>query len=246
MTKKNQKKTEHYQSLLEKEKENISLSKKHYAKELGLFTECFNLLTDTFLQMPDILEKPITNVQTCILLNCARILGSMRAYIDLLMRGYYFDANIIRRSLFENVFLIQCFIKDEKYVNKWVKQELKFSKVKEEMSFPYHEPFASYYMRMCDFVHSNIPAILTLADIQREKPEIDLSFTPKIKLDSETALRFFPIIGYMTLSLLLNAFGSMMNPKIKNQIGKSLKKWNIEANQLCDKVDRESKKIGAK
>lgn len=237
MIKKKRKKMEHYELFLEIEKKNIGLSKKHYTEELDSYVECFNLLTDTFVHLCDIL-KPLNYVQACVLFNCGRMLSSLGVYIDLLMKGHYFDAYIIRRSLLENVFLLECFVKDEQYAEKWVKQELKLSKIKKELDLYTWEAFVEYYNDMCDFVHANVPAILTFVELGKS-PEAKLYYTPKFKLDPAIAIHFFPLVGYMMLSNLHKAYGNLMNPKIKIQVEKSLMKWKIEVDELYDKVKKE-------
>lgn len=245
MTKKKRKKMKQYELLLETERENIDLSKKHYEKELNSYIECLNLLADTHTHLCDILEKGTTSVQACVLLNCGRILGSLGAYIDLLMKGYYFDANIIQRSLIENVYLIECFVKDEKYADKWVKRELKLSEIKEELGLYSDEKFTKYWNRICDYVHVNIPAVLSLHRI-REKPIVDIFHVPRFRSNPDIALMFFPVIGIMTLILLTTAFGNLMNRKVKTQIAKFLEKWQIEVVKLCDRVLKESEKTSSK
>ena len=231
LSKKKRKKIEQYELLLKTEKKNIDLSKKHYEKELSSYIECLNLLADTHTHLCDILEKGTTTVQACVLLNSGRMLSSLGAYIDLLMKGYYFDANIIYRSLIENVYLIECFIKDEKYADKWVNRELKLSEIKEELGLYSSEKFTKFWNRICDYVHVNIPAVLSLHRIRR-KPIVDIYHVPRFRLSPEIAVMFFPVIGIMTLCLIVTAFGNLMNQKIKSQIEKSLNKWLIELDNL--------------
>ena len=233
---------EHYELFLETEKRNIRLTKKHYSKELERYIECINLLTDTFQDLCNTL-KPLDRVQACILFNCARIINSLGVFIDLLMKGHYYDSCLIRRSLLESAFLIECFIKDEKYAAKWMQGKLKFSKVKEVLELYTWESFIEYYDDMCDFVHANAPAILTFVKLGKS-PEAKLFHTPKFELGSPIAIHFFPIIGFRTLVNLHTAYHEQMNSEIRSQIEKSLESWKIELDKLYDEMNKESSKDG--
>lgn len=246
MTKNRRERNRSYELLLKREEENIKLSRKHYGKELSIFVECFNLLVDTVHHISNILGKPATYAQACIVANCGRILTSLGAYIDLLMKGYYYDAIVIERSLIENVYLIECFVKDEKSAEKWVKGELTFSKIKKELDLYSDEKFVKYYLSMCDFVHANMRAIFTLlVETHKTTQVADVYIIPRFRLDPNIALMFFPLVGFMTLSDLILAFNGLMNPKMKTQIVNSLKMWNLEVGKLCDRVIKELGKTSA-
>jgi len=203
MTRNKRKKKGYYEIFLDKEKENVSLSKTHFDKQLGTYIECFNLLADTCVHIFDVLEKPLTDRHASIAFQCARILGSLKVYIDLLMKGYYFDATIIERTLIEDFYLIRCFMEDEKYVDKWVKKELKFSEVRKKLRLYSDESFVGYYEYLCDFVHSNIPAFHTLTEFYKRRKHaygfsidrnIQIYFTPSFTSDPVIAIRFFPVV----------------------------------------------------
>jgi len=210
-----------------------------------MYVECFELLAETIYYLIDEMkkQKPIFGMtETAIFCNCARILGSMKVYLDLMMKGYYYDANIIYRSLLESMYLVECFIKDKKYAEKWMKYELKFSKVRKELALYSDEATTEFYKELSDFVHANIPAVSTLTESRGERT-IDIFFTPTYELEPASLIpRLFPYIGYYMLELLLKSFRDMMKPNIQTKIRKALKKWRIKYQKSCYEMAKELEK----
>lgn len=236
---------EPYVRFIEAEEKNIESTKKHFDKEIGIYIECFNLLAQTIDHIAEQSinwEPPFQLTETVILANTTRILNSMRTYIDLVMKGYYFDARIVHRSLYENVLLIDCFTRDRKYVDKWMAKELKLSEVKRELGLYSEEKLEKFYEEMCDYVHANVPAILTVVDLRGEVDRIDLLTKPQFDLKQTPVDVVFPLIGYMTLGLLHNFFGNVMKPNFKSKIREALTRWKIDAEQLLENQDRKKEK----
>jgi len=175
MLKKKREKRVSYAQFTKTEKENIKLTKKYYDKEISIYIDCFNLLARTFdyLARKSIEEEPFGVAETAMLLNTSRVLTSMRVYINLVMKGYYFDATIIERSLWESMLLMECFARDKKYAVKWMNEELKLSKVKKELGLYTDKKFEEVYAEMCDYVHANVPAVLSLTEFAKGKQTVD-------------------------------------------------------------------------
>ena len=242
------KKMDSYAHFLEAEKRTIKSTKKHYAKEISIYVECFNLLVQTIDHIAERSVKvkpPLGLTESAILFNAARILSSMRVYIDLVMKGYYFDAHIIRRSLYESVLLIDSFTRDKKYVDKWVDKELKLSQVKKEVGFYGKEILERFYEEMSDYVHSNIPAVLTLVELEpparmhaEELWSADVHTRPSFESERISTGSVFPIMGYLTLGLLLRFFGNKMKPKTRSKIYEALRRWKTEVERLLDEDEK--------
>jgi len=245
MPKKKPKKTE-YTKFLKAEKKNIELTKKHYNKEISMYIDCFNLLAQTLYHIikesykqRDILRR----AEVAILINSTRVLFSIKTYIDLMMKGYYFDAHIIFRSLYENILLIECFTRDEKYATKWLNEELKFSKVKKELGLYSNEALTRFYEDLCGYVHANAPALTSLIKISKEKDEISIPVLPSFRPEQCPEIDFFPAIGYRVLLLLLNLFRNVMKPEVTSQIEKALDAWKIEGEVLLRKSEEIDKEL---
>lgn len=230
MCKEKRKEVEHSEYLAKTEKENIRLTKKHYNKEIGSYVECFVLLYETIVHIiEEILRKDrgLNKVEAAIFFHCARIVISSRVSLDLVMKGYYYDAYIINRSVFESVFLVQCFVKDSKNVEKWERGEkIRFKK---ELDLFSSKGYEEAWQNACNYVHANIPAIRTLVEFHNEGRSVDIHFEPLFRLHSDTADLLFPSVGILMLHTLLIAFGNIIKPKIKAKIERKLKKWTSDA-----------------
>ncbi len=230
------------------ETRNIQLSKELYKKYYNTYNKCFNLLVDVCVQIFDNLEKPLNDNNASVAFNCARIIGSLRVYVDLMAKGYYYDANIIRRTLIENFYLIRSFVKNRKNIDRWMDNKLKFRDIKKELGFKSDERFLGYYRELCNFVHSNVGAFRLYVDFSEKQKsalgfdldsKIKIFFTPRVISDSSIEVGFFPIIGFLTINWLAKMYWDSLKPDVRTYVSEALKKWEFEFLDLLDRFDKE-------
>lgn len=217
-----------FKELTKSEKENIQKSKQFYGKEIRLYTKCFSLLSEVLNHLTESInrkDETIGKKDFTVFAICGRIFNTSKIYLDLLMKGYHYDASILNRSLLENVYLMEYLIRDEGNIDKWLKGELKFSKVKKELGLFSNELFQKAYELFSDYIHSNIGAILSLASISYEKRNrskgerrITFFIEPQFREDEDTKHDFFPSIGITTLCILSRNYGNMLDSKMKSRI----------------------------
>jgi hypothetical protein len=229
-----------YQQLLRTEGDNIRLTEKHYKKAIDFYIESVNLLHEVVLNILGSAKKQkrkSTNVESVICVNCARIISSSRVLLDLVMKGYYYDAYIIQRSLVENALLIECFTRDEKYAKKWVNGELKMSKVKEKLGLYSSQEFVDMYATLSDFVHANAPAIIpsTFEKLEKKltkKYNASIFFTPRFEKDSNTFILLFPFAQFYVIVTLSKLYQGMVKRGIKTRIKNMWQKWDSQFKEL--------------
>ena len=88
-----------------------------YAQEIINYKECFESLDNLMWEIADAKaerKEDFNFSDVTIFAVCCRILGTSKVFIDLQIKGYKYDANIIMRSLLESALLLEWLIKDEK------------------------------------------------------------------------------------------------------------------------------------
>ena len=132
------KQTTFFEDLFTIENENILKTKKRYRKEIRNYTKCFDLLSDLISHIcSQSNDKNLTHgARDFVFITfCGRIGLTSKVYLDLAMKGYYYDAEIILRSLYDNLWLLFFLAsQDEKTAGetakKWLKRKLDMRAIK--------------------------------------------------------------------------------------------------------------------
>lgn len=208
------------------EKENLKKNNERYAKEIANYCQWFNLLHDLMRNIAEA-KKELRLSDVTIFVVCNRIIGTSKAFLDLQMKGYKYDANIIMRSLIESVSLLNFLIKDEKNANKWLDGNLKFKDIRKALGLSSDKEFAQTYASFSDYVHSNFGALASLFEIDgREIPDKEgmikgittFIIEPDTEKSDPEKYSLFPSAGIRAIWLLQEKYGSLVKPQIKSQI----------------------------
>lgn len=166
----------------------------------------------------------------------ARIVLTSKAYLDLILKGYYYDSEVIYRSLVESIdvmrLLVGCKDKEEanKYARKWLKDKLDTKTIKQELNLSQNKQFSRLYGELCDYVHSNFKAVRTLVKPDFVQGSIDAS--PKATFKPEFVPNALFPHTEIAVSLLLENFQNIIEPKFKTQTIVVLKRLNEERERL--------------
>jgi hypothetical protein len=155
--------------------------------------------------------RPETKLATTLL--SSRFLVSAKCLFNIVMRGYYYDAWIVLRSLQENFFHYLCFEESNNYAKRWFKKpkdknRLRLREVKEVIKVSSNPHVKEAYSFMSDFVHSNMNAIsrnmvkFYLDDPNRRRP-VD---SPEFRRDSDLLLKTFGALNTAMLLVLIRTF----------------------------------------
>lgn len=181
------------------ENENRLKTEKNFSKEIELFEKNFNIsceISEWFFEKYTKSKLPVPRKLYPLAFMIPRFLVSLKSIFNLTTIGYYYDANILIRTFFENLGLCVYLTKNEDQFTKWIQGK--------KVDVPYYrlfqEPFSILfgnlsekfldtvnwiYGRVSSFVHSDaqaqIPLFITLKEVPTsiEKPVIiDVNLLP--------------------------------------------------------------------
>jgi len=192
----------------------IELTNKSYSEELQAFRHCFNLLGDAlvFLSLYSKYHPFDSDRKSGAFLISTRVFRSLKAYIGLVRRGYYYDASIIFRSILESVYICMCLSKDENHAKRWFEGDLKFGRVKRELGVYADQYFLEFYNDLSNFTHSNFQAVLSLFKKTEEQGLTKLECASvAFEKESRTAIMIYPCIQVFLLYLLDSIFANELD-----------------------------------
>jgi hypothetical protein len=225
--------------LSEHERKYLKEISKRYTQEILDYSECFDLLNDAMRHIADVkleIKEDFKLSDVTIFTVCNRIIGTSKTYLDLQLRGYKFDANIIMRSMLENIELLDWLVKDEKNANRWLDGKIEFKVIRKELGLYSNKKFLQAYDGFCDYVHSNFKALTDLFQLSEQREILDEKGTVRrmttliiepdtenLNLDEDS---LFPSIGYSALNALKEKYLTLLKPEIKSRIDNMFEKIN--------------------
>jgi hypothetical protein len=223
--------------LSEHERKYLKKISKRYTQEILDYSECFDLLHDAMRHITDAkLEKKedFKLSDVTIFTVCNRIIGTSKVYLDLQLRGYKFDANIIMRSMLENIKLLDWLVEDEKNADRWLDGKTKFRVIEEELGLYSNKEFLQAYGGFCDYVHSNFKALTDLFKLSEKREILDekgtvrrmtiLIIEPDVENLNLDEGSLFPNIGHSALDALKKKYLTLLKPEIKSRIDNMFEK----------------------
>lgn len=229
-----------FEEISQAEKENVLKSKMLYGKEIRNYIKCFELLYDfiEYIGNQSTTKKITLDPRDSVVFSISgRIVVTSKAYLDLAMKGYYYDAEIIYRTLLENLCFLLFFVtrqdkKDaDENATKWFHGKLKLSTIKRELDLFSSKPFSLVYGRLSDYVHSNFQAVRILVKYDEEENRLDVAGRPIFRPDyGRTA--FYPGVGFSAFYMLLANFDQLIEPNFKSQITDKMSKLKEEGEKL--------------
>lgn len=220
----------------ETEQENIER-----ANHLNQRTDCLNIYNYHISRCFDLLkeigeqssEQPLGIEKSAVYMILTRITGIMQSVKALTLTGYYYEAVILERSYWEALGLCWYLFSNEDAAEKWHNgKEIKISSFK---LFGEIQNFLEYklekktlnkvYGRFCTFVHSDAPAILSLALKPNPKQEESanglivgpISFRVPSEFDNKK-IEELAILPFTVLLLIGRIFQAELLPERKNEI----------------------------
>jgi hypothetical protein len=224
------------------ENENIIKSKLLFGDQIRNYVETYELLFELneHIGNQSITKKIVFDCRdSVVLMLSSRALLTLKGCFGLLMKGYYYDVEVLHRSLFENLCVIMYVVLcgDKEKANeraiKWLNGELKIYTVKKELNgIGNYEQLLEAYKILCGYVHSDFKSIRTLIDFS--KGSVDLSSKPIFK-PAIARKAFYPHIEFSILNLLIANFSEVIEPVFKSQTLHKLEILHQEAERLMSK-----------
>lgn len=221
------------------EKENIEKTKTLLGKQIRNYVDFYELLYNLFEHSGN--QSRVKNViydyrDSVVLMLGSRIVISSKAYLDLVLKGYYYDSEVIFRSLVESIGIMRLLVgcRDKQKANmladKWLKGKLDHQTVRKELNLSPSIGYSRLYRGLCDYVHSNFDAVKTLTTPDFADGSIETPPKPSFKRERALSL-LYPHME-VVISLLLENFSDMIEPSFKIQTKNSLKRLIGEREEL--------------
>lgn len=223
------------QKYVEQEEKTTKETLRRFGKDLELYQRSFDLCSETVGHICEYAEKRLVDstAKEAVLFILPRIMQSMQAVRLLTLKGYYYDARIIERSLIEAIGLCAYLALDDKEAKRWIAgKDIKVPKIS---LFDYVPQLLridtgdfsakSVYGQLCHYVHTNARAIVSLIDTMPDRSpkrvgkklsaEVKLKFTPKFDRERFREIASSPIIVTIVLSRI---FDKELAEKTKRKI----------------------------
>lgn len=232
-----------YKYLSLAEKGNVSKSKAFYGKEIQNYSRCFDLLDDVIEHVCELsIRKKIVydgkDIAFCTI--CQRVVLTSKVYLDLAMKGYYYDAEIIVRSLYENLyFMLSLMNKDKKtaeeIAEKWMNRKLDMKKIKESLGIFSNESMRQINAELNDCAHSNFPAIarfITKKGVIENTFQLigEPTFRPDYGLEA-----FDPFVATSSIQLSLENFKPLLETEFYSWAKNAVQRMEKRALKLKEK-----------
>lgn len=207
------------------EEETTKVTMQKRKKEHELYRSIFNLCSETTDYLCSRTKAKLFSVgKEVTLFLLPRIMQSLQSIRILTLKGYYCDASILARSLFESLGLgVYLSSNDEEAVN-WLRgKKLKvttidlFEYVAKSLPSRSIEDIRRVYGRTCDYVHSNVQAIQSLIDLDETPQRAQLKFCPTFDEDEGCYFASYA----MAVALVINEiFRNELPEERRARIGK--------------------------
>jgi hypothetical protein len=229
-----------FEEVSQAEKENIEKSKAFHGDQIRNYIQCYELLysLNEHIGHQSTAKRIIFNHRdSVVLMISTRIVLSSKACLDLAMKGYYYDSEIIHRSLLENMCVLHLLVccKDTEKANenakKWLNGELKLHNVKKELKLLSNKEFSRGYRILSGFVHSDFKAVKTLIKFDFTQGSINVSPKP-IFMPEAARIMLYPHAEFTVLYHLIANFAEVIEPDFKSKTLDTLNKLHEEGERL--------------
>jgi|WetSurMetagenome_2_1015567.scaffolds.fasta_scaffold109142_2 hypothetical protein len=236
------------------EEENTEKSKVMFGDQISNYLQVYELLYNLNEHIGD--QSKTKHIildyrDSVVLMLSTRVVLSSKTCLDLCMKGYYYDSQIIHRSLVENIVTIMYFTccqdKDKANANaeRWLNGKLKFGMIRQEMNLnPEQANVLGYaYSTLSKYTHSNYPALNTLISKDYTQGSIDISPKPIFKPEI-ACIALHPHIEFSTAYLLIANFVELIEPNFKYATLEKLNSLHDEGEKLKEKSRALAKHYG--
>lgn len=227
------------------ENENIEKTKALFGEQIKNYVDFYELLYNLHEYAGN--QSRVKNTiydykDSVVLMLSTRIVVTSKAYLDLVLKGYYYDSEVVFRSLVETLdvmrLLVDCKDKEKAnlFAGKWLKGKLNHQTIRQELNLTQGKGYSRLYSELCDYVHSNFDAVKTLIKPDFTDGSLDASPKPIFKPEF-ISNALFPHTE-VAASLLLENFQSVIEPDFKTQTVTILEKLDDERQRLKQKAKK--------
>lgn len=212
-----------FRVLTKDERANIKQAKLIYSKRIRLYKEGCNLLHNLIMDVcAESNKEKVGSLQDIAMTALgSRIIGTSKVIYELAIRGYQFDVEILVRSLVETSLVLWYIHRSVDNTEKWLSGKIHFSDIKKDLFSSPDEVVKSFYDRQSHFVHSNIGAILSLIENQKEDNVIVCKIEPWGLADEHNFLGNF---WALPLMILFDHYKNIIRPETNTRIEKLIAK----------------------
>lgn len=229
-----------FEEVSQAEKQNVEKSMIFFGDHIRNYIQCYNLLYDLNEHIGH--QSKTKHIiydykDSVVLMISTRMVLSARACFDLAMKGYYYDSEIIHRSLVENMCVLHLLVccedteKANENAKKWLNGELKLHNVRKELNLLSDKEFSRGYGKLSGYVHSDFKTLKTL--IKFDFVHGSLNVSPKPVFTPEASqLMLYPHAEFTALYHLIANFAEVIEPNFKTQTMNTLNRLYDEAQRL--------------
>jgi len=206
------------------EVENVKVLNERFSKELELFRRSFNLLVEAIIDIHNKLQcsesHPLLARNLAFTLISAKFILSSKALLNLSLNGYPYEANVLSRTMLEDLLRLHCFLKDEKSAEEWLTRNLNVKKAKciaPELSLDEH--FKWLYNWLSHYVHTNPPSLSSLTEVSNERIQVKISPILPHSTEDQAAIVIVPLaFNFIFLKIIMKACEEKIESDIKKRI----------------------------
>jgi len=226
--------SDYYNMSLRAENEITKYMLSQFKKEIKFYERALNLLYEIVDYLYQ--SKPSTPFDStfAILTMLPRLFGTIQSITILTIKGYYYDAVILERSVVENLGLCVYLAKNEKEAKRWLTgKDIRvpkinlfdefFSLVSEDAGKKDHK-WKALYGNLSQYVHATLKAIgptyvVNIGDIEDQSSKVEYVFPPFF---DEKLVTHFAVYPMLTLIMLVELFKEDLKDRYLNKILKCL------------------------
>lgn len=217
-----------------------------YKREIQNYCQCSDLLDEIIGYLTEATSnepRELDAVDTAFITMSVRIGQSSKVFMDLTLKGYYYDSMIIDRHLLEKLYFLLFLELNERKVaeqiaEKWVHTgKLETKKIKEFVGVYSFEPFIKLNTQLNDFAHANFPAIV-LSTLKKNNQQ-NFSLISELEFREEfhhNALD--PIVSLLTIIFVLHNFKKDIKPEYRLKFAKKLTKINSGRAKQSEEINQ--------
>lgn len=205
----------------EMEKQNTRLTQKHFQEDLQKYEITVNVLAQTLREVNKSFKGRMLSPEKKIaaVLLSSRFLVASKCLFNAALQGYYYEAWILLRSLEENAFYCLSFAESNDCAKQWLtKDGLKLVQVKKTIKYSSRPLAKKAYDFMCDFVHSNMPAVARFLKFEDVPKLVKPPERPEFRRDANDLFKAFRTLNSSMLLILIDIFKEDLDRKTRETI----------------------------
>ncbi len=228
---------DYFDFLTEKEEENVERTRKELSEEFELSRETLEMLYDCFKAIASSYSHKWSHSKKAAFFILPRFIMSTKTSIELLTRAYYFDYEVVQRSLLESLALLMLFSEDEEAAKKWLdREELELPKWK-LVHYVIPSPTKKMrrlidkaYSKLSDYVHSSSTAIFRewTVHFTRRTKRLDFPKFDKSKVREELSSQASLLVIAALTTVFKEEFEESFRKRLIDFLERVLSKWIVE------------------